>query len=95
MGLATGIIVGSLIAGGGLGLRGCSETPRYKVGDCVRSVDSFGEFRDDYIHKITKINNKDYKYSVWTERHGFFMEQTSSIDIMNDEKYYKQTSCPE
>lgn len=95
MGLATGIIIGSLVFGTGMGFRGCSEAPRYKIGDCVRSVDSFGEFENEYIRKIIKINEKDYKYQVWSPDHGFFYESTSSIDLMNRDKYYKQVECPE
>jgi len=95
MSLATSIIIGSLVFGTGMGFRGCSKPAKYKVGDCVRSVDSFGEFKEEYIDKIIKFNDKDYKVKVWSPKLGYFMEQTTSIDITDDPKYKKQVECPE
>ena len=95
MGLATGVIIGSLVFGTGMGFRGCTKEPIYKVGECVRSVDSFGDYDSDYIRKITNINKKDYKFKVWSKRFGFFFENTLSIELMDDPNYNKQVECPE
>lgn len=94
MSLTTGLIIGLGLAGGLGGVHGCSSSPspKYQINDCVRSVDSFGEFDSEFIRKIININDKDYKYNVYSPANGWFYTSTSDIGLIN--KYYKKVDCP-
>lgn len=92
MSLTTGLIIGLGIAGGLGGVTMCTQSPKYQVGECVRSVDSFGEFDSDFIRKIININNSHYKYITYSPNYGWFFTNTSSISVIN--KHYVKVDCP-
>jgi len=93
MSLTTGLIVGLGLAGGLGGVSMCSkpQVPKYQVGDCVRHVDSFGEYDSNVVRRITKMNDTDYGVIVYLSS-GHEYKDTS--DIRMTDKYYGKVSCP-